>query len=142
MGITNSLQNGLSRIITIAGRPIRVIYFSETIDPVYDDDVTLTVSGNSFTSGIVLPLSNTQGSKDSLLLEQGKLQNDDMKLYLSGNIALTGSETQTRIQLGSNAGNSYELIGPGPILLEVAGTSIYKKAYIRRLNNGSLIGEI
>jgi len=41
----------------------------------YDDDANLTQSGTDFwASGVVLPISNSQGSSDAVLLEQEGLQ--------------------------------------------------------------------
>lgn len=139
--VASKLQKGFNRVIELAGVPVRIIYFNEVIDSVYDDDISLTVSGNSFTSGVILPVNSSRGSDDSILMEQGKVQESDTKLYLSGNIVLTGSENQIRIQLGSNSGESYSLISPGPINPGVENINVYKKAYIRRLSTGSLLGE-
>ena len=139
--IQNSLTNGLNRVIGIAGRPIKLIYYNETIGSVWDDEVSLSESGTAFISGLVFPMDSRKGSVDSVLLEQGRLIDGDKRLYVNGSVLITGSETQLRIQLGSNVGESYAPIPLGGIAPEVQGIQIYKKVYIRRLTNGSLIGE-
>ena len=50
----------------------------------YDDQQTLSQSGNDFwTSGIINKISNDAKSDDAILLQQGKIQVTDKKLYLA-----------------------------------------------------------
>jgi len=139
------LAAGLTRIITQAGTPLRVQYFTLTIGSVYDDDVGLAKSGGDlWTSGIVFPLSNQPGHSDSILLEQGKLINSDSRLFIHGSLLLTGSEHMIKITVGSPSSKdtNYSIVTPGPIKYEVANTPIYKVVYIRRVGGtGSLFGE-
>jgi len=138
------LAHGFSNIVDKAGKIIRVRYYTMTIGSVWDDDTTLTeVTGSEvWTSGIVLPLDNRPSSADSLLVEQGKLTNQDQRLYVHGSLVLTGSEFKTKIQLGSSTtAETYSIIEPGAITYEAQGQQIYKKVYIRRLTTGSLMGE-
>lgn len=138
MGVSNSLQKGFDRLVLQAGRPISINYYNEVYDSTYDDVLTLTLSGTITTSGIILPINDTLGTKDNVLVQQGRLQNDDNKLYLSGGIPLTGSDTQIRIKIGNE---SYSVLNPGPVTPEAEATSIYKRVFIRRLTTGSLVGE-
>ena len=141
MTIKDTLSKGLSSIISKAGTQLRVRYFNQTYDDVYDDSVILTQSGaDVWTSGLVLSLSNKFGSADSLLMEQGKLNNSDKKIFVNGSLLMTGSELQVKIQIGSPSGNNYSIIPDGCIIQEVEGQSIYKKVFLRRLT-GSLLGE-
>ena len=98
--------------------------------------------GETWTSGVILPIDQTRGSTESILVEQGKLSSQDKKLYIAGNIATTGSENQIKIGLGSPvpADQEYATI-QGPVAPKMEGESAYKKLFIRRLTNGSLIGE-
>ena len=140
--LKNRLAAGLSKIIDRAGVPIKVAYFTSTIGSVWDDDVTLTQSGtNLWTSGVILTIDATRGSWDSVLVEQGKLIDGDVKLFTHGSLLVTGSELQVRIMVGS-PGVEYSTIPEGAIAPEVQGTRIYKKVYLRQVGNcGSLIGE-
>jgi hypothetical protein len=141
MTIKDVLKDGLNDIIDKAGAKIRVNYYTQSIGSVYDDDSVLTQSGTSlWTSGVILPLSNQAGTYESLLVEQGKLRTDDCKLYTKGNISITGSEFRTTIMIGS-PGEVYSILDPGIISPQVEGERIYKKVFLRLLQNGSLIGQ-
>lgn len=136
MGIANSLQKGLDRITKLAGRQIVIRKFTEVIDPIYDDDVTLTVDTNTTISGVVMNLSNS--GHDSILVEQGKLLNNDLKVYVSGAVSFTGSDTQVKVIIGNEA---YSVMEPSAFTPQAEGEHIYNKVYLRRLTTGSLIGE-
>jgi len=140
--INDTFSKGLNKVIELGGVPIRVLYLKQTIGSVWDDEVSLSQSGAViWTSGLVLPLSNKWGSTDSLLMEQGKLNNSDRKLYVNGSLLITGSELQVKIMIGSNTiGTQYSIIPDGIIMFEVAGQPIYKKVFLRRLT-GSILGE-
>lgn len=142
MTLQNTLQQGLNKLITRAGTPFRVRYFTQTIGSVWDDEVTLAQSGNDlWTSGIELPISNKQGSDDSILFEQGKLIQNDIKLFTHGSLFLIGSEFQIKIIFGSpTATRNYTPIPEGMITPRASNTPIYRKVYLRRLT-GSIIGE-
>jgi len=137
MTLKTQLAEGFAKIINKAGRPIDIRYYNMTVGSVWDDEVTLSeVTGSRlWTSGVVLPLNS---STDSLLVEQGKLQNHDQRLYIAGTTNLTGSDFKVKVTLGSNAGDSYNIIPEGTITAEVEATKIYRKVFIRRLTTGSL----
>ncbi len=146
MGVANSLQKGFDKINSLAGKQIIIRYYSGAVDSVYDDERTLVISGTTFFgSGIIMPLDASRGSQDSILLEQGKLQDNDKKLFVSGNTLFTGSDHMAKIFLGSQTllGSiaAYSLVERGTFAPEVEGISVYKKAYIRLLPTGSFIGE-
>lgn len=142
MTIVSDFQTGVSEAITF-GQPIRIKYFNIIINgSYYDDDVSLTQSGSNYwTSGVILPLSETRGSSDSVLMEQGKLLTGDLKLYVDGSVPTSGL---LKIGLGSYtnmSGCEYSLLSEGITKWDVNATAILKKLYIRKLTNGSLIGE-
>ena len=142
MNPQNILANNLSRLIRNAGTPIRVNYYTASLGSVWDDDATYTISGNSvWTSGIILPINATRGNSDATLLEQGKIINGDIKLFVHGSLVFTGSHFAIRIQIGSPAGNQYSMITDGPIQASVQNTYIYKKIFLRRLQGSTLFGE-
>ena len=144
MTVQSQLAAGLRKIIERAGTPIRVRYFTLGYGSVWDDDVTLTISGNDlWTSGIVLPINTQRGTFDSILVEQGKLIEGDVKLFTHGSLLITGSQFMFRIQIGSTtSGLEYTMITPGVISHEVSNTKIYKTIYLRQIGiNGSLLGE-
>jgi len=142
-----TLPAGFSSIISTMGKPIRVRYFSAEIGSVWDDDTTLTeVTGSElWTSGIVLPLSDKYGSEDVVLVEQGKLRNQDQKLYVNGSLDFTGVGSNFSVKIGMNGSptqtDNYTMVPFGGVPYEAGGVQIYKKVFIRRLTNGSLIGE-
>lgn len=139
------LNQALQNIINRAGTPIRVQYFSSTIGSVYDDDVTWSKSGNDlWTSGVVLPLNSSRNSTDSILLEQGKIINDDKKIFVHGSLVFTGSEMLVSIRIGSpgnNKDNQFTLLSFSQ-RYDVQDTPIYKQVYIRQIGGtGSLLGQ-
>lgn len=146
MGIANSLQKGLDRITSLAGKQIIIRYYSGAVDSVYDDELTLAISGTVFYgSGIIMPLDLSRGSEDAILVEQGKLQDNDKKIFVSGNTLFTGSDHMAKVFLGSQTllGSiaAYSVIERGTFAPEVEGIPVYKKAYIRLLPTGSFVGE-
>jgi len=138
LSLKDNLQVGFNSLIQKAGKPIGITYYtlSHTLGSVWDDDVALTKSGNTlWTSGIVLPV----GQAESVLVEQGKLLDNDQRLYVNGSLGFTGSEFQVEVQLGSSTVTDQIFTTiPGGIAPEVEGQRIYKKTYIRRLTTGSL----
>lgn len=147
MTIKDTLSAGFANIVGKAGKPIRIRYFSQVAGSVWDDEVTLTeVTGSEvWTSGIVMPLSNKYGSEDVILVEQGKLSNQDQKLYVNGSLDFTGVGSNFKVKVGMTGSptqtDNYTIIPQGGIPYEAEGTQIYKKVYIRQLTNGSFIGE-
>ena len=145
MGVYDSLAQGFSALMTRTGEPISIKYYSSTIGSVYDDDSTLTTSGTTlWTSGIILALDfkrDTNASSDYFLVEQGKLDNHDQRLYLNGSVALTTPSTEVKIGVGSPNREQYSIISLGVIPHEVQGSKVMKKVYIRKLETGSLLGE-
>ena len=135
------LVAGLNTLTRKAGKPFRIKYFTQAIGSVWDDNSTLTQSGaDLWISGIVLPLDTRPGSRESILVEQGKLIDSDMRLFMHGSVILTGSEMQVKIGFGSPVQIEFTTIGE-TIAPEFAEQYIYSKTYIRRLTNGSLLGE-
>lgn len=142
MTTANRLGAGFQKMIDRAGRPILVRYFETTIGSVYDDDTTLSQSGNDlWTSGVILPIDSREGSFDSVLVEQGKLINNDSRLFVHGSLSMTGSELKVSVQIGSPTGDRFSIIPDGTIAAEVGGVQIYRKVFLRKLTLGSLIGE-
>ena len=144
MPINDELAYGFQQIISRAGKQIRLRYFTQTLGSIYDDDVTLTISGNDiYTSGIVLPINSKEGTFENLMVEQGKLNPWDQRLYTHGSLLFNSGALNVKIGLGSPASNTdqYSIIPLGGITAETNATQIYKKVYIRRLPLGSLQGE-
>ncbi len=143
MTIVSDFQNGVAEAITF-GQQLRIKYYNVGYGAgsYYDDDITLTQSGSNFwTSGVILPISNSRGSSDAVLLEQGKVLTNDTKLYIDGSIPTSGV---IKIGLGSYtnmSGCEYSVIEEGVMKWNVNAVPILKKLYIRRLPTGSLMGE-
>jgi hypothetical protein len=145
MALKDSLARSMQRIITKGGTQIRVRYFSQTLGSVYDDDTTLAVSGNDlWTSGVFLPLSKQLGGPDRILVEQGKLSQEDSKLFTHGSLLFTSGVTQVKINIGSplNADREFTMIPLGPTIASVSEVPIYRTVYLRKVGGtGSLLGE-
>ena len=143
MSVQTQLTEGLRKIIERAGTPIRVQYFTYIYDNIYDDSVDLVQSGGDlWTSGVVLPITQSNSS-DSILLEQGKIILDDKKLFVHGSLVFTGSEMTIAIRIGSPATESdkqYSMLTFSR-RVDISNTPIYKQIYIRQIGGtGSLFG--
>ena len=135
------LQDGLNHQIKLAGNVFRVRYYTETIGSVWDDDRTLAKSGNDvYTSGIFLNIDATRGSADQILLEQGRIQYNDSKIYIGSQINTTSGALVFTIAISgaSSVEKVYKEITPGMIMPQYFANNIYKKLYVRYLDNGSL----
>lgn len=146
MSVTSDrLLLGFAKMVKRAGTPISVRYYTQSTGSIYDEPDTLAQSGATlWTSGIVFTV-DPNSSSDNVLLEQGKIGLNDLRLYVAGSLAFslnTGSVIQTKLGLGSPGIDFYSLIPLGGDAEEVSGVKVYKKAYFRRLTNGSLIGEV
>jgi len=136
MGIANTLSTGFAKIVEKAGKPIRLRYFLGGVGSVWDDEVTYAevTDFEVWTSGVVMAIDNKQGSEDLNLLEQGKLTNQDLKLYVNGSLNFGGGDY--KITIGMNGSptqtDNFEIIPIGGIPYEVEATEIYKKVYIRK----------
>jgi len=140
MSIVSDFQNGMLEALKF-GQQCRIKYYNTGFGAgsYYDDDVTLTQSGADYwISGVILPISNTRGSSDAILIEQGKILTQDTKLYIRGAIGTSGA---IKIGLGSPVYGEYSLLSEGISKWSVNQTDILKKLYIRRIPTGSLVGE-
>ena len=105
----------------------------------YDDEQTFTQSGTDlWTSGIINKVSNDSQSDDAVLLQQGKIQITDKKLYLPHNIETSGI---WKVGLGSPVTEEYTLTEGGVVFERPNGEIMFKTAYIKQLSTGSLVGE-
>lgn len=135
-----SLRTTFNEVVKDVGLPIRFRFFTVSRDSDdYDDENNLLASGNDvWVSGVVQPIDRTRGSKESVLLQQGKLLQDDQRLYVAGSIDTSGT---WRVGLGSPIDQEYSMAEAGVIAWPVENVNVYKKVYIRALPNGSLAGE-
>lgn len=141
MVITSSTaKSKLNNIFNNYGQLVRIKYYTTSgADASYDDDVVLTQSGSSlWISGMVQPIDQKRGSWDSVLMEQGKVMQNDSKLYIDGSVNTSGL---VKIGLGSPIINEYSILELGVNAHNIGGQNVYKKIYIRALTNGSFIGE-
>lgn len=130
-----------NNVVKDIGNTVRFRYFNMAYPgggSGYDDDLTLTVSGNSWVSGVLQPIDGEGGGTDRLLLEQGRILKNDKKLYVAGTVETSGL---WRVGIGSPAGLEYSVVEDGVIPWETDGVIVYKKVYIRHLPTGSLAEE-
>ena len=139
--IGSDFKEGFEEVLKY-GQLIRIKYFNPSYGAgsYYDDDITLTQSGSDlWISGVVQPIDASRGSSDTVLLEQGKILTNDTKLYVEG---ATNTSGTFKIGLGSPPSSEYSILREGIITWDVNAEPIVNKLYIRRLTNGSLMGEI
>ena len=141
-----NLRKDLNEILHY-GQPVRFRFFNISgASAAYDDDVVLTQSGTDlWTSGLVQPIviggaNQTRGSNEAVLVEQGKLLNDDLRVYVDGSVNLSGV---WRVGIGSAnpPTREYSLVPKGITSWPLDINSVYKKVFVRVLPTGSLIGE-
>ena len=139
MTIVSDFQTGVIEALEF-GQKIRIKYYNSYYsDDSYDDDISLLQSGTDYwCSGVILPLNGERGSSDAVLLEQGRILNNDTKLYIQGDVSTSGL---IKIGLGSPIEGEFSLLSEGVSKWSVNQTPILKKLYIRRLLTGSLMGE-
>lgn len=146
---SDDFVNGVTEALKY-GQLCRIKYYNVSYGAgsYYDDDISLTQSGTDlWISGVVLPINNSRGvlpinnsrgSNDAILLQQGRVLDNDTKIYIEGSINTSGI---IKIGLGSPISNEYSLLSDGVIKYTVNQVDILKKLYIRRLPTGSLVGE-
>ncbi len=138
--VGSDFKDGLNEVLKY-GQLVRFRYFNSSYGAgsYYDDDVTLSQSGNDiWVSGVVLPIDQSRGSSDAVLLEQGKLLTNDTKLYVEGTVTCSGTY---KVGLGSPPAGEYSILNQGVVTWNVNDEPIVNKLYIRVLPTGSLIGE-
>jgi len=137
--IGSDFKDGLNEVLKL-GQLVRFRYFNTSgADDYYDDNTALTQSGTDlWVSGVVLPIDQSRGSSDAILLQQGKLLTNDTKLYVDGTTPCSGTY---RIGLGSPPTGEFSILPEGVITWNISAESIVNKLYIRNLPTGSLTGE-
>ena len=85
------------------------------------------------------PLLGKGGGEDYKLLQQGALQMNDKKIFMMPNINMSGASI--KLGIGSPAPIEFSVLPIGVEVHSIQGVDVYKKAYIRLLNNGSFLGE-
>jgi len=110
----------------------------------WDDVQVLTQSGSDiYTSGLILPVRGLRGSNEAVLLEQGKIQTDDKRFYIKGNVSMAvPTDGAIKIGAGSPVVEEHFLLPDGIEAWPPTGTIVYKKVFGRRLPLGSLTGEM
>jgi len=139
MASATELQTDINRVLANGTnscfRYFTTVAFEDSTE--YDDDLVLAQSGTDFwTTGLIMPL----GTKDSILVQQGQLRNDDKVLYVVGTVQTSGL---FKVGIGSpgDVNNWFASTELGVKTWQLGETDVYKKLYIRRLTTGSLAEE-
>ncbi|MDO8623460.1 MAG: hypothetical protein Q7R52_04390 [archaeon] len=137
MVLAAELLVDIQSFINTNGQIMRKRTFVRTINSgSMDDDILLTSGTDSWFSGCV----QSVGQNENTLLQEGLLKRDDLKIYIDGSNSISGL---WRLGLGgSPPTEEYGLISKGVIdSPSVAGSILYQKFFVRKLQNGSLFGE-
>ncbi len=128
--------NGFNELLPY-GTQISITSFTGSLSSADYDDVQTYVaeSGPTWTSGILLSVKNKFGSEDAILMEQGKLLTKDKKLYIAGDVDVSGN---VLIGVGSPTSDYFSIIPNGVKTPALNGEEIYKKVYIRYNQGGSV----
>ena len=123
-----------------AGRPLRIRYLTESYTgSVWDDSRTLAGSGTDlYASGMIINLDSSQGSEDQVLLEQGRIRFNDVKIYMAGSIQTTSGARILTVTI-SGLNRVYEELPLGVYMPQYFGEDIFKKFYGREVPLGSLV---
>jgi hypothetical protein len=83
-------------------------------------------------------LDITEGNDEALALEQGYVTINDSKIFLPWYVQTSGLFTVC--QSGATMGDEYALSHQGNVvnIASIGGQPVFKRAYIRRLTNGSI----
>lgn len=132
------ISDALNYLANNRGQTLRVRYYTATIGSVWDDERTLTQSGNDlYISGFFSSVDGTKGSFDEVLLEEGRISYNDSKMFVNGSIQTTsGGRVFTMSLSGVNI--VYREILPGVNTQNLQGYQPYKIVYVRELQTGSL----
>lgn len=139
MTLFDELKTDINGILSY-GSQVRLKHYTGSVsDTDFDDAQKLTQSGTDvWASGLMFPVKSTFGSQEALLIEQGKIESKDKKIFVRGDIETTDT---MKIGIGSPPSQEYALIPDGIIAYPPFGDIVYKKMYVRLLPTGSLIGE-
>ena len=142
MVTANELRNEVQSVFDEGGTPIRLKYVIGSVATnEYDNYTVLTTSGTDvWTTGLKLPITTRDmtSSTQPANMEQGVLKHDDSKLYLLGNINVSGT---IQIGIGSPVTSEYSVIDGGIKTWSITGDTVYHQLYIRYLTTGSLYGQ-
>jgi len=122
MAIATNLQTNINNQINTYGRKVVVYNRTATYDS-YDQE-TLTTSGSSCGSAIIMPITEQRGGTDFQFLQQGLIQLDDLKVFIPSGVSVDEND------LVAFSTGSYSVIRIYD--WETEGTIIYKKLYIRK----------
>ena len=137
--VGTNLREDVRQLLSEYGKIVKFTYLnSYENEDSYDDDIDLFTSGTTWTSGLVFPINGEKGSNEAALLEQGKILNNDLNLYVLGNINTSGI---WRIGIGSPAIGEWAPIPNFVQSYEVGGEIVYKQIFIRKLTQDKYIGE-
>lgn len=140
MTILQDSQSAVDEAITF-GQEITIRNYNTVFGngSYYDDEISYTVGSTYYVSGVLLPVKNTRGSSDAIAVEEGRVLTSDTKLYIAGSINTSGA---IKVSTGSPPTDGYSLISEGVSKWDVNAVPVLKKLYIRRLDTGSLTGEV
>ena len=137
------LQSVFNQTVTENGERVRLKTYLQTFSGATYDDGYITKSGNdTWFDGLKQPLSSKDGGEDFKFLQQGLIQMDDSKLYIPGSVDITSS-FKYKLYIGGSPALTpvYEIVPNGVINWSISGTDVYKKVFVRLLENGSFANE-
>lgn len=136
----SNIGYNFNSILQQFGTTCRMKYYTESaLIQGYDDSVTLFQSGTElWLNAVAHTLTQKSSATDALLLSQGRILQNDLKIYVNGSII---TNQPFKICVGSPATTEYGVIPEGTQAYAINGSEPYKFFYVRALPNGSLIGE-
>lgn len=139
MAIKYTLDKGLAFLFNESPQQIFMRRFSEAINTgSYDDEVSYSILGSSFLSGLVFPMGGKKGSEEAMLIEQGKLLTKDKIVYIAGSYTWSGAMLFGLGSPTTSIDSYYALIPDGIKTYTADGSIVYSKLWLRHSIPGSL----
>ena len=136
MVLAGELLTDIQGFINAHGTICRIRKFTKTIGAgSFDSDVLLTSGVDTWQTGCIQAV----GFNENQLVAEGMLKRDDLKVYFDSSVNVSGL---WRLGLGSPPTEEYSVANRGFIdSPQIAGSILYQKVFVRKLQNGSLFGE-
>lgn len=138
MTFASEILSDVQSTINNYGEPVRFRRFTRTFNTgSYDDEVLLTSGVDIWCSGLVQPI----GKNEAHLVQQGRLFMNDLVVYVDGSVSVSGL---WKLGIGSGSPPAGEYVLTDENLTnspQLAGSIAYHKMFLRKLTNGSIVGE-
>ena len=137
--ISNTAINALGNFLNTNGQNVRLRYYTTSYSGNSYDTNYLSASGaNIWVKGYLGRITKSDASQ---LMDAGKINYADGKLYIPGSLA-TEPDVWTKFGIGSPTPVEYSMLEQGIIIPNIGSSAIYRGIFVRKLNTGSFSNEV